>query len=35
MLKLKAGRPKGRWKIKIPMKSRAPEKDAVEGYVCG
>jgi hypothetical protein len=31
MLKIRAGRPKGRWKIKVPKKSRAQKKDAVEG----
>jgi hypothetical protein len=31
MLKIRAGRPKGRWKIKVHKKSRAQKKDAVEG----
>jgi hypothetical protein len=31
MLKAMAGRPKGRWKIKVPKKSRAQKKYAVEG----
>ena len=31
MLKIRAGRPKGRWKIKAPKISRAQKKDAVEG----
>jgi hypothetical protein len=31
MPKIRAGRPKGRWKIKVPQKSRARKKDADEG----
>jgi len=31
MLKIRASRPKGRWKITVPKKSRAQKKDAVEG----
>jgi len=30
MLKVRVGRPKGRWKTKVPKKSRAQKKDAVE-----
>jgi hypothetical protein len=30
MLKVRTGRPKGRWKTKVPKKSSAQKKDAVE-----
>jgi len=31
MLKIRAGRPKGRWKIKVHKKSRTQKKVAVQG----